>query len=216
MAEFSVQLTRRVFLLYSDQAEHPVGTCFGIAKPGLLLTARHALEGTRESLIRVVSVEGHVDAWPLEGVRHHPEADVSALYVAQDRNRFGYFDMFPASQASLGIGYTELALGDDVISFGYPLLANERPVNPRLMKAHIQSCYPYHSDPYRYEAYELAFPAFPGQSGAPVLRDRGRDTAVGIVTEGVRYSSEIGEERTEACWTVAAALTPLADWIDSL
>ena len=213
MAELPVQLTERVFLLYSEQTEYPIGTCIGVTKPGLLLTAQHTLEGTPESHVRAISVEQQPHAWRIQGVAHHPEADVSALYVHQGSTPLGYFGMFPTN---LGISYTEFALGDDVASFGYPLLANEQPINPRLMKAHIQSCYPYRSHPYRYEAYELAFPVFPGQSGSPVFRDSHRDTVVGIVTEGVRYSSAVGDERTEACWTIAAALTPLADWIDSL
>ena len=95
-------------------------------------------------------------------------------------------------------------------------MANERPINPRLMKAHIQSQYSYASEPYEYLAYELAFPAFPGVSGSPVLRDSARNEVIGIVTEGIHYTSQLGDDRTEASWAIAAALPPLNDWVHEL
>lgn len=112
-------------------------------------------------------------------------------------------------------GFEEFPLGEDVVFYGFPWFASERSVTPRLMKGHIQSKYSYTSAPYKYAALELAFPAFPGMSGAPVFGDWNRREVIGVVTEGVRYSSQLGDEKVEAYWAVVASLTPLTDWIES-
>lgn len=68
-----------------------------------------------------------------------------------------------------------------------------------------------------YRAFELPFPAFPGQSGSVVLRADHKTEAIGIVTESITYASEEnGEPTAQAHWTIAASLTPIRDWIDSL
>ena len=189
MAKHSILLTKRVFLLYSVEAQHPIGTCFGLAKPGLLLTATHVLDGTTTNQLRVVTMAGNVDVRPIDKVEHHPHADVSAVFVASNDTDEYFIVGSPGPEA------TDFPLGEEVISYGYPLMANERPINPGLMKAHIQSRYPYTSEPYRYTAYELAFPAFPGVSGSPVIRDWERQEAIGLVTEGMHYSSELGDDK---------------------
>ena len=113
-------------------------------------------------------------------------------------------------------GYADHPLGEEILSIGYPLLANEKPVKTRTMRGHLQARYVYQADPYEYSAFELPFPAFPGQSGSPVIRDWAREEVIGVVTESIKYSTELGDDRTEARWTIAASLAPLADWTASL
>ena len=84
------------------------------------------------------------------------------------------------------------------------------------MSGRIQAEYTYTSDPYEYRAFELPFPAFPGQSGSVVLRADHKTEAIGIVTESITYSTEIDGEKTQAHWTIAASLTPIQDWVSSL
>lgn len=159
---------------------------------------------------RVVSMHGSGHARLVDKVEHHPVADVSALSVeARDSDERFVF-------GSPERGFADFPFGEDVISFGFPLMANERPINPRLMKAHIQSQYWYSSEPYEYLAYELAFPAFPGVSGSPVLRNSARNSVIRLVTEGIHYSSELGDDRTQASWTIAASLAPLGEWVHGL
>ena len=77
---------------------------------------------------------------------------------------------------------------------------------------------------YAYKAYELAFPAFPGQSGAPVILDHlrvpePRQYAVGVVTDSVSYSSVQGgaaEATAMGHWAVGAALDAIGDWLREL
>ncbi len=155
-------------------------------------------------------MDGSGNSTAVDGVECHPRADVAALFVAAcDTDEYLTLGSPPHA-------YTDFPLGEEVISYGYPLMANDPPINPRLMKAHIQSRYPYASEPYEYFAYELAFPAFPGVSGSPVVRNSARDQVIGVVTEGVHYSSQLGEDRTEASWTIAVALPPLDDWMSTL
>lgn len=209
----SIALEKRVFMLFSLEAEHPVGTCFGFGRPGLFLTAAHVLDELPLDAIRVVSVGPEVSSWPVSDVRRQELADVAALYL-QDGRPETTFECFVRGEPP--VGSADFPLGEDVISVGYPLLANEKPVKRRLMQGHLQASYSYHADPYEYSAFELPFPAFPGQSGSPVIRDWAREEAIGLVTESVRYSTELGVDRTEAHWTIAASLAPLADWIASL
>lgn len=84
------------------------------------------------------------------------------------------------------------------------------------MQGHIQAQYRYRVPPYEYDAIELPFPAFPGQSGSPAIRDWARQECIGVVTESVRYATELGDDRTEAHWTIAASLAPIGDWLESL
>ena len=103
------------------------------------------------------------------------------------------------------------------MSIGFPLFANEDRIIGRMMSGRIQAEYSYTSDPYEYRAFELPFPAFPGQSGSVVLRADHKTEAIGIVTESITYASEEdGEPTAQAHWTIAASLTPIRDWIDSL
>ena len=213
MEEHSISLEKRVFMLFSLEAEHPVGTCFGFGKPGLFLTAAHVIDDLPIDLVRVVSVGPEVTWWPISEIRCQELADVAALYVL-DCEPEPRFECFVRGEPPLG--FADFPLGEDIVSVGYPLLANEKPIKRRLMRGHLQASYVYRADPYEYSAFELPFPAFPGQSGSPVIRDWAREEVIGLVTESVRYSTELGEDRTEAHWTIAASLAPLADWMESL
>ena len=215
MEEHSISLEKRVLWLFSREAEHPIGTCFGFGRPGLFLTAAHVLGDLRIPDLLVASVGPEPSTWRVEGVEHHPRCDVAAFRIdAGDARPEQDFECFmrgiPPS------GYSDFPLGEEVISVGYPLLADERPIPRRLMRGHLQSLYPYRGQPYEYTAFELPFPAFPGQSGSPVIRDWARQEVIGVVTESIRYTTELDEDRTEAHWTLAASLAPLADWLDSL
>ena len=161
----------------------------------------------------VVSVGPVVNTWPVSEIRRHSTCDVAAFHVDHAEPEQD-FDCFLRGEPANG--YSDFPLGEDVFSVGYPLLADEKPVRVRMMQGHVQARYPYRAAPYEYEALELPFPAFPGQSGSPVVRDWARQEAIGVVTESVRYSTELGEDRTEAHWTIASSLAPIGDWLDSL
>ena len=200
-------------MLFALEAERPVGTCFGFRRPGLFLTAAHVINDLPIDAVRVVSVGPEVTLWPISEIRRHESADVAAIYVL-DHGPEPRFDYFTRGEPPLG--FSDFPLGEDVFCVGYPLLANEKPVNIRLMQGHLQASYAYHADHYEYRAFELPFPAFAGQSGSPVIRDWARNEVIGLVTESIRYSTALGEDRTKAHWTMAASLTPLADWLESL
>ena len=213
MEERSISLEKRVFMLHSLKAGHPIGTCFGFGRPGLFLTAAHVIADLPMDVIRVLSVGPEVASWSISEIRLQKSADVAALYVP-DGGQDPRFECFEHGKPPSG--YADHTLGEEVFSVGYPLLANEKPVTMRLMRGHLQASYVYRADPYEYSAFELPFPAFPGQSGSPVIRDWSREEVIGLITESVRYSTELSEDRTEAHWTIATSLAPLSDWIESL
>ncbi len=147
--------------------------------------------------------------WSIRDLRINELADVAALYIESDTPST-HFSFFGYSAAH------ELNLGDNAVSFGYPALANERPLKLRVMRGHLQSLYEVRDDPFLYDGIELPFPSFPGQSGSPVVLDSNSDEAIGIVTQSIRYTSEQAEEQTEAHWTIAANLISLAEWVTTL
>ena len=86
------------------------------------------------------------------------------------------------------------------------------------MKGHIQAKYEHANAMYRYGAYELSFPAFPGLSGSPVFCDwhNRASAAIGVVTDRISYSTEQNNQETKAYLAVAATLHLMIDWIESL
>ena len=214
-------LPKRTFMLFSDPhgpALPPIGTAFGYAKPGLLLTADHVVENhPPQDLFIICTYYSPLYMASVQRIERHPEADVAALFIGEEAaERLEHFEI--GRPSDLYPGYTEYPLAQDVLAYGFPMLGNETPIPPRMMKGHIQAQYEYTSSPhYRYHAYELAFPAFPKLSGSPVFCDSAnRGSAIAVVTSSIGYSSQVGEDVTRADWAVGASLLPLIDWIQSL
>ena len=205
---------KRVFMLASKESmpTGPIGTCFGIAKPGVVLTANHVVKDIPHNQLFVV---GTFDSHPLickvNKVINHPKADVSALMITL-REPLEYFKIGKPPH-----GFDDFPLAEDVLSYGFPIMLNEKPIEPRMMKGHIQRTYLYKDKEYCYSAYELGFPAFHGQSGSPVFPDlNNRDTVIGIVTRSIAFSSEQGNTRADASWAIGASLISIVDWVESL
>lgn len=218
---------KRTFMIFRIQVggaipdnAMPIGTAFGVSRPGLLLTADHVVRDVDiRSLLVVCTFYNTLVHCHVDKVESHPEADVAALLLGRmiDPRPLEHFGIgLPADAYS---GYSDFPLAEDVLSYGFPMVGNERPIRPRMMKGHIQAIYEHTSSnsSYRYHAYELSFPAFPGLSGAPVFRDwNKRDLAIGIVTDRVSYFTEQGGHETKAYLALAAALHPITNWIESL
>ena len=221
-----LHLNKRTFMLFRlpvdtipGSSSMPIGTAFGVLRPGLLLTADHVVRDMdARSLLVVCTYFRRVKCF-IDRVESHPEADVAALFLGAMPNPK------PLEHFSIGFpqdvydGYEDYPLAEDVLAYGFPMVGAEKPISPRMMKGHIQSKYKHASidGRYRYSAYELSLPAFPGLSGAPVFRDMNeRDAAIGIVTDRISYFTEQGDHETRAYLALAAALHPIADWIRSL
>ena len=167
----------------------PIGTCFGIAKPGVVLTANHVVKDIPHDQLFVVSTfYSPLLICKVNKVINHPKADVSALMIKPEK---------PLEYFTLGKppnGYNDFPLAEDVLSYGFPIMF-EKKIPPRMMKGHIQRAYLYKDQEHCYSAYELGFPAFPGQSGSPVFPDlHNRGTVIGIVTRSISFSSEQGNK----------------------
>lgn len=201
-------------------AVQPIGTCFGAERPGLILTADHVVKDLEPRLLVAVCTQYSEFVYCyIEKVERHPNADVAALFIGRIKNEnpLEFFDIgIPSDEYK---GYNDCPLALDVLAYGFPNLGIEKPIPPRMMQGHIQAQYEYtdRQHDYRYHAYELAFPAFPGLSGSPVFGHlRNRTRVIAIVTNRISYSTEQANHKTEAHWAVGAALHPLVGWLKSL
>lgn len=211
-----IGLGKRVFMIFAERDGPPIGTGFNLEKPGLVLTAAHVVENQDRVLVVNTSGEKLRIVRPVKIVPH-PSADVAAILlpdnVWEDAEHFRI--------GSPPEGFSDFPLGTEVASYGYPLIAGEKPVYPRLMKGHIQRKFEYRRTPYHYQSFEFGFPAFGGQSGSPVfLDDVGypdpRNQTVGIVTESVVIGTGTAEEMSSIRWATGASLIPLQGWIQRL
>ena len=205
------------FMVFTPQGV-PAGTGFAVLRPNIVLTAAHVVEAHLPDLPQVVDTsQDQLRFLEVETVVRHPRADVAALIV-RHRNEVCF------RVAELNRDYY---LGDEIVSCGFPMIGVEQPIPLRVMKGHVQMVFDSQrraDSDYAYKAYELAFPAFPGQSGAPVVLDNLRVAeprlyAVGIVTDSVSYSSvqgDVAEATAMGHWAVGAALDEIGDWLQEL
>ena len=214
----SLRLNRRVFMVFSvsiakpdttDLRVAPIGTAFGVHRPGIAITAAHVVSDRQQ--IQLVSTSFN----PLRHLRVldvvlHEHADVAILRFEPSDNLEWSVLGHPDE------GYNDFPLGEDVIAYGFPWVGMEKPIPGRLMGGHIQCILMRETGPYRYTAYELSFPAFHNLSGAPVYRDRRRHQVIGVITDSTSYGSTAGEEHIYASWSLAAALLPLRPWIEEV
>ena len=196
----------------------PGGTGFAVLRPNVVITAAHVVEACLPDLPRVLDTSKTKPRFlDVETVVCHPSADVAALIVKNASA--GCFRVAEFNK--------DYYLGDEILSYGFPLVGTEKPIPPRLMKGHIQMVFdrrPRGDSAYEYKAYELAFPAFPGQSGAPVILDHlrvpePRKYAAGVVTESVSYSSIQGDSAEATAigyWAIGASLDAIGDWLRQL
>ena len=113
-------------------------------------------------------------------------------------------------------GDTDFPLSEPVLSYGYTIQSQDRKVDGRLMRGHIQRRIVKIGETAQHVDYELSFPAFPGHSGSPIMRDENRQEVIAVTTHGYSFSSTLGEAQTTAHWTIAAALHSVADWLREL
>ena len=212
MASYSIG--RRVFMVFhiTPSDGYPIGTAFGVLRPGLVLTAHHVVEGIEKAnLIVCCTAYSELLNKRVERIVSHRAADIAALILEPDE-RLEHFELATPRE-----GFDEHPIGEDVLSYGFPPL--EKPVRPRMMKGHIQCKFQHKEDGYDYRAFELAFPSFPGQSGSPVFSDWDRNRVMGLVTCSTTYASKDEGDASPSAygsWALGASLTPLAGWIDSI
>ena len=212
----SLNLGTHVFPIVNGKGQ-VLGTAFRICRPNVVLTATHVIEGNNfaDLYVSVPSLEGRTSLTPTRIVKHL-EADVAAMFFKEaDTAELECFNLGVLSNDRPD--FTKYPIGEDISSFGFPKLKN--PTGPRMMKGHIQAHFQAEGESYggyRYAAYELAFPAFSGMSGSPVLREQNRHTVIGVVTASTTYASLGDRMNTRADWAVGAALPPLTEWLEVL
>ena len=201
---------KNVGVLYATDSNQPLGTCFAFKRPGVFLTAAHVIENGDESSLRLVTGD---DDLKLARVERHPDVDVAAITLRANGNPSD-FECF--SLAELPIGVDLFPLGEVVASFGYTLRSEDSSVELRWMQGHIQRHIFKVGEEGTAHDYELPYPSFPGNSGSPVMLGADPRKVIAVTTHGRTFSCKVGEATTIAHWTVAAALSPIADWLNEL
>jgi hypothetical protein len=135
------------------------GSGFFITPDGFFVTSYHVVKGADAVRIRVG--EAIEDA---EVVTADPTNDIVVLKVQ------GEFSCLPMGLSD------DLQLGDDVFTIGFPA-PNLQGVAPKLTKGNISAASGLEDDP---RFFQVSIPIQPGNSGGPLVDDRGN--VVGIVT----------------------------------
>ena len=192
-------------------ADDPIirGTEFRVA-PNVVVTAKHVVENYRECLVGTAPKSGGVIVTLAESIHMEPsgKADLAVLVLEEQDPPLDYLKIMP----SHGYGM----LGAPVSSYGY---AAEKGggFTQRFLVGHVQRSYkyPWHDNPdkrqERYEAYELSFPAFGGQSGSPIclreVPDPYRHRVVAIVTNSFPlFCAGPADGCLLGCWTGARSI----------
>jgi Trypsin-like peptidase domain len=197
------------------------GTCFGLYRPNIMITARHVLTGApRENVTVTILLDDVEEGVSVENIIAHPSADVAILVLDDAINIFDYFrGIAPLPE-----------MGTDVAAFGYPEdtePGGAKPT-PRYFKGHVQRRYKHRSHlGYEYLAAELSFGAPGGLSGGPVAHTAFPSLAMGVVAENresstflsghteVRDGNERYREEVRSMINYAACvmLEPLREWL---
>lgn len=197
------------------------GTCFGLYRSNVMLTAQHVLGDASPNQVSVtIQREEVTEGVFVERIVRHPTADLAILFLHEEH----LFDYFEA------IGRLP-EIGSDVVAFGYPedtMPDGPRPT-PRLFKGHIQREYEFRSHlDFQYLAAELSFGAPGGLSGGPVAQASLPARAVALVAENHESSTFLSsqadivdgnqryheEVRSVVSYATAVLLEPYRDWLN--
>ena len=144
----------------TDEVVAYSGTAFFITDDGYLVTCAHVVEGSTSVHIKTAS--GEISA---RLIKEDPLVDVALLKVS------GEFHAMPVCSESSG-----LKLGAPVFTIGFPNTGLQG-MEPKLTSGEISSLAGMHDDP-RY--FQISVPVQPGNSGGPLVDERGN--VVGVVT----------------------------------
>lgn len=218
-------LEEATLLVFRDEGEMNLihlGTAFRAHRPGLAVTAAHVVEGEsallvmgwhRGALARVTNVHFSDEKY---GRAPLGRVDLAVLELDGEPDRENVFDI--QQEVSWN-------LGDQVYSYGYPQHwypdHGRDEVTPRLMVGHLQRYFTHEGTigdvKWSYPAFEVGFPAFPCQSGSPVMLNTHPEHVIGMVTSSIEYSTAQGSEKSSASWAIALALPRFANlWIRNL
>lgn len=172
-------------LLSSPNTIPHIGTGFCLLSPRIIVTAKHVLENYSD-LVVIATSEGLFDRTSI--IHKHPIADIAAIVVSKSfAEKLEMCELISDSARN-----RDVLISEDVMSYGFPQLGNEMPIPARVLKGHIMR--KYNDEISGNECFEVAMPAFFGQSGSPILLDSIDDEryakAIGIVSSSVSVSSE--------------------------
>ena len=132
------------------------GTGFVVARNGVIATAEHVVDGCKR--IEVDNLE-------------------ASIVVADKKNDIALIKVNKTYQDIANIKVRSPKLGMDVMAFGYPLSDTLSSTHISVTKGSVSSLSGFHDDTTR---FRYTAPSQPGNSGGPIVNDRGR--VIGVVS----------------------------------
>lgn len=182
------------------QMSAPHATCFSFENPQFIVTAAHAVrepttygvaQSDRRTARRVLQVEIHPD----------PVVDIAALWIETS---------FADTTFKWGSQADEAGLGVEVMTYGYHPINDKGGTKTRLMQNIVQCVFDKHGR----ELLEIGFPGFYGLSGAPVILNFQRETAIGVMIQARNHESvKEGEKPIRTQWSTASPIKPVLPWL---
>jgi S1-C subfamily serine protease len=164
------------------------GSCFFVTPDGFVATNAHVIEG--KSTIRVIDSKGEV--YETTGARRDPGNDLALLRV--ETSGHAYLSLAPAGVASVG---------QEIFTMGYPatsILGHA----PKFTDGVISSLSGLDDAP---NLMQVTVPIQPGNSGGPVVTDRGQVVGVATSTAAVEvFLRATGSLPQNVNWAVKAEL----------
>ena len=196
--------------LAPDRYTPILGTGFRLGHPSVVVTAKHVVDGGHGQYAVAAKKANEVQIQPAKSVEFpDAPADLAVLLLDDVSDLWQCFRLLEDADG-------RNALGTPVASFGFPVHDSDA-FTARFMVGHVQRQYQHQDDEREesYFAYELGFPAFPGQSGSPVVL-HGNTAAVhlnalAVVTNSVGYF----DGPSAASWAIGLSLAPFRDWLSS-
>jgi len=202
-------------VLWDPESGTPLGTCFAFRRPGIFLTAAHAVTKPGYSVSDLEVLVPNVGAFRIGRAIPHATMDAAVIVLRPDTRAeaLGYFQLAEPPE-----GLSMFPPSQDVASYGYALNSHKCEPEARWRQGYVQC----HIDA---GAYELSYPSFPGNSGSPVMlsSDPGGVIALTYRSRNISYknlSADDGhddtDDKTAIClvsYTLAVALNPISDWL---
>ena len=149
---------------YVDEDVKPkfgIGTCFGVSKDGYIVTNDHVIDGADEIAIRTSDKEFH----EARVISTTDSTDLAVLKIDAKNTPF-----LPLASSRT------VTKGDQVFTMGFPV-ADMLGTEPKYTDGVVSAKSGLNDDPL---AYQITVPIHPGNSGGPLVNQKGQ--VIGVIT----------------------------------
>ncbi len=182
---------------YVDGDETPkfgIGTCFGVTNDGYIVTNDHVIDGAKEIAIRTSDKEFH----EAKIISKTASTDLAVLKIDTEKTPF-----LPLASSRT------VTKGDGVFTMGFPV-ADMLGTEPKYTDGVVSAKSGLGDDPL---AYQITVPIHPGNSGGPLVNEKGQ--VIGVITSTaapLKFMENAGTMPQNINWAVKSDyLMPLLE-----